>query len=1109
MNRFCLIQYNCGGSNNGRSRAFFDSVSHADIIAVQEPRHRHNSTYCPKAYDLSYDPKPETGVCFMIRKGAGVSQWSRKQYGPDVAALRITQGGVLTVINVYSRYTTGPRLIVWRQLIQALNEAEGEIILLGDFNAHHPTWGGRGARCDHAAESLRVETQRRGMSLLLPPGTITWKRGSMQSTIDLAYATWATSSRLVSCKARDEWALTEDHIPVEIVLLATKEAQVYRERFATDKLQTEDLRLALQATRWEEGDSPLQSLQTQLLRLLPEYCPKVRPAQQSRPDWSPEATRLLAAARRARREYSATHIDTYLEAHKRLSGQLKKEVQRVSRANWRRLVGELSTRTEGRKALLWRIARWSKTRAGEAHEDAQMPALRRATDETLTEDNYQKDAILAEKFFPGRGSTRLPQGQPAIYTLPTSDLVTSEEVLTVLVRLPKRKAPGPDKIPNEVWTALAPTIAAGLAHACNIVFATGELPSTLKESITIALRKGGKSDYSLPSSYRPIALENTIAKVVEKILANRLSTAAEAQGLLPWNQMGGRKHRSTESALELLTSCVQTAWKARPGCVVSMLSLDLAGAFDNVNQEVLLRILRRKGIPEWTIAMVASFLHGRRTRIAYANHTGEWMDVDGGIPQGSPVSPILFLYFIAPLLEDLQGDGDTLGIGFIDDTNLVTWGASAQQNCRTLAAAHEKCLRWAVDSGAKFAPEKYQLIHFTRNRRHNCDDLASRLQIGGQSIAPQRSVRMLGVWLDPALSWKEHIAQVARKGLAVSEALQRLAMSTWGPSLRNTRLLYTAVTRPTITYGLSAWGVRSAGEEQYRSVVKPLAEVQKIALRRAIGAYKRTPTAIVEREIGVIPLDLYLREASYKRAIRTSQIDATHDIAKAADRVWAGMRRRGARESQRPQTAREAVRRRAAQIVNDEKECREAQRLSRYRRRGIAAPEAQERLTDVAVIRQRIYKEWKERWIKAREQRGPGRQPVAWTTPWEQDPRKLYAGLAKAQSTALVLMRTEVVGLNAWLTLVGVPEMIPQCACGWYAQTVRHVLLHCPRFDRTELLRRCQTENMEEILGDTRRAAHAARWWIASSVLAQFKVAKEIEEEDTREYGPPEDVRSW
>ncbi len=129
-------------------------------------------------------------------------------------------------------------------------------------------------------------------------------------------------------------------------------------------------------------------------------------------------------------------------------------------------------------------------------------------------------------------------------------------------------------------------------------FADGTLPSRYQKSVIITLRKESKRNYSLTSSYHPISLKNTLAKIVEKVLAIRLSRAAEEHALLTWTQIRARKERSMMSAIGLLTSCVQTAWRAKPGSVVSMLNLDLAGTFDNVPHDKLLRILRSKRMPK-------------------------------------------------------------------------------------------------------------------------------------------------------------------------------------------------------------------------------------------------------------------------------------------------------------------------------------------------------------------------------------------------------------------------------------------------------------------------------------------------------------------------------
>jgi len=91
----------------------------------------------------------------------------------------------------------------------------------------------------------------------------------------------------------------------------------------------------------------------------------------------------------------------------------------------------------------------------------------------------------------------------------------------------------PDGIPNKVLKVVALVIVKDLAEAASYCFANGTIPESLKESITMVLRKEGKKDYSLPGSYRPITLKNTLAKVLEKHEANIILEAVEEYRLLP------------------------------------------------------------------------------------------------------------------------------------------------------------------------------------------------------------------------------------------------------------------------------------------------------------------------------------------------------------------------------------------------------------------------------------------------------------------------------------------------------------------------------------------------------------------------------------------------
>ena len=49
---------------------------------------------------------------------------------------------------------------------------------------------------------------------------------------------------------------------------------------------------------------------------------------------------------------------------------------------------------------------------------------------------------------------------------------------------------------------------------------------------TVVLQKEGKADYSIPGSYRPIALENTLSKILEKVIVDHIADTAEEHALL-------------------------------------------------------------------------------------------------------------------------------------------------------------------------------------------------------------------------------------------------------------------------------------------------------------------------------------------------------------------------------------------------------------------------------------------------------------------------------------------------------------------------------------------------------------------------------------------------
>jgi hypothetical protein len=85
----------------------------------------------------------------------------------------------------------------------------------------------------------------------------------------------------------------------------------------------------------------------------------------------------------------------------------------------------------------------------------------------------------------------------------------------------------------------------------------------------------------------------------------------------------------------------------------------------------------------------------------------------------------------------------------VDDVNLLTYGTSAEGNCRNLKKIHDACEDWARRHDSKFNPEKYELLHLTRTpKRFNTE---ANIKIGIKKVRPAQNIRILGIRVDSAL----------------------------------------------------------------------------------------------------------------------------------------------------------------------------------------------------------------------------------------------------------------------------------------------------------------------------------------------------------------------
>jgi hypothetical protein len=137
------------------------------------------------------------------------------------------------------------------------------------------------------------------------------------------------------------------------------------------------------------------------------------------------------------------------------------------------------------------------------------------------------------------------------------------------------------------------SIAIPLALIFNLSLSNGQFPTKLKKCCVIPIFKSGNAEEC--DNYRPISLLSSISKVLEKIVATKLTDHLLNNNLLYQHQYGFLPKRSTEQNLIQLVNYIAEAINENMYCVGVF--LDLKKAFDVCSHEILLAKLQKMGMP--------------------------------------------------------------------------------------------------------------------------------------------------------------------------------------------------------------------------------------------------------------------------------------------------------------------------------------------------------------------------------------------------------------------------------------------------------------------------------------------------------------------------------
>lgn len=844
-----------------------------DILALQEPWRNPfiSTTHNPisNSFHLCFprdDKEAPARVCFFVNKKIDQASWRFIDHTRDLCTLELVKEGLqpdrtgeIAIHNTYNPDKNAKnRTSCLPSLKAALSAHESsDQIILGDFNLHHEYWGGEIAgRADAESDSLIDIIQEFQLESTLPTGTVTYDEKNHQSCIDLCYATPDIVNRIISSGIDNTMDHNSDHLPITTRLDITVRNQPPRTVRNWAILDEKKLRTTL-----EQGlprvrrpkskpaldrytDEIITAIQTAISKSTPflKYSPRTRAG------WTRECKEVQAEARRLKRQNSREHTEESWEAYRAARNLKGRIIQKALRQAHRGQVEEAMKCPKN----MWKLAKWAARRGEKAATTT--PALKNPTTGVEYIKASEKAQLFRETFFPTPPEADLQDiDEAAQHNQVTFPDITEREVRQAIAATPPIKAPGPDGIINKVLHTIAHQITPHLTRVFNQSLRIGYCPLHLRQSTTAVIRKPDKDDYTAPKAYRPIALLNTVGKLMDAIIAKRISYATEAYQLLPSTHIGGRKGRSTDHAVHIITEKIYEAWNSPEETVASLLLLDVSGAFDNVSHARLLHNLRRRRIDERTVRWIGSFLAERSTNINFDGYKSESYPTATGIPQGSPLSPILYLYYNADLIETCNQQDNTIATGYIDDVAILSWGRSTVETCNGLGRTMELAEQWATKHASVFAPSKFQLTHFTRTRQKF--NIECQVVIAEQAIIPSTKSKYLGMTLDSALNWKQHIRGIKIKATKSIGALASLAGATWGASLLDLRKIYQAVVVPQIMYGCSAWSIATEKRLGYTNqTLHCLNKLQARAAKIIAGAFRSTSGPALNVELYLLPI---------------------------------------------------------------------------------------------------------------------------------------------------------------------------------------------------------------------------------------------------------------
>lgn len=359
-----------------------------------------------------------------------------------------------------------------------------------------------------------------------------------------------------------------------------------------------------------------------------------------------------------------------------------------------------------------------------------------------------------------------------------------------------------------------------ITHLINAVIKFSYFPPQWKTAVIAPIKKPKKPP-DIASSYRPISLLDTIAKITESFIAQLIKNHINEHNILISEQFGFRERHSATHQVYRLVEQITTG-KANKQKTAAVF-LDVSKAFDKVWINGLIYKLINYKFPPHLVHLIKSFLNNRNFHVKIKNALSDNYPCHAGVPQGSILAPTLYSIYTNDAPKYLFTNYAT----FADDTCIYAINHNRKYAIVSINK-HLKLLsnyfhKWKIAINV----DKTKTILFENISRNNRDK--QKIILRNTPLPWSETAKYLGIELDRNLTFGQHIQKSLKKFREMKTKLYPLIAKNSELSTKNKLLLYNSQLRPLITYGCPVWAYAA------KTHIKTLCRAQNGVIRQILN----------------------------------------------------------------------------------------------------------------------------------------------------------------------------------------------------------------------------------------------------------------------------------